>query len=46
MRQTLSHHLKELESAGLVEAERCGKYLNVVFQRAAWRGYLDVLTKL
>jgi ArsR family transcriptional regulator len=43
---TLSHHLKELESAGLVEAERCGKYLNVVFQRAAWRGYLDVLTKL
>ncbi len=43
---TLSHHLKELESAGLVESERCGKYLNVVFQRAAWKGYLRELTKL
>ena len=43
---TLSHHLKELESAGLVEAERSGKYLNVVFQRAAWKGYLAALTKI
>jgi hypothetical protein len=38
--------LKELESAGLVEAERCGKYLNVVVQRAAWKGYLAKLTRL
>ena len=43
---TLSHHLKELESAGLVQADRRGKYLDVSFDRPTWNAYLDELKKL
>jgi ArsR family transcriptional regulator, arsenate/arsenite/antimonite-responsive transcriptional repressor len=43
---TLSHHLKELESAGLVEATRRGKFMDLVFRRDVWDGYLGELKKL
>ena len=43
---TLSHHLKELESAGLVQAERRGKFLDVTFDRPTWNAYLAELQKL
>jgi ArsR family transcriptional regulator, arsenate/arsenite/antimonite-responsive transcriptional repressor len=43
---TLSHHLKELETAGLVQAERRGKYLNLTFHRPTWKAYLAELQKL
>jgi len=42
---TLSHHLKELESSGLVETTRRGKFMDVVFCRARWEAYLAELGK-
>jgi ArsR family transcriptional regulator len=43
---TLSHHLKELESAGLIETSRRGKYVDAVFSNAKWEAYLAELQKL
>jgi ArsR family transcriptional regulator len=43
---TLSHHLKELAAAGLIETVRRGKFVDVVFRRAAWESYLAELKKL
>jgi ArsR family transcriptional regulator len=43
---TLSHHLKELESSGLIETIRRGKFLDAVFCRPTWQAYLAELQKL
>ena len=43
---TVSHHLKELESAGLVSLERDGKYVRISLRRDTRKAYLNRLSSL
>ena len=43
---TLSHHLKELSSAGLIEVRREAKFLHMKFRREVWNEYVKKLKQL
>jgi ArsR family transcriptional regulator len=43
---TVSHHLKELEHAGLVSVERDGKFGYLTLRRDVWKAYLKRLSAL
>ncbi len=43
---TISHHLKELTEAGLIEAERDGRSIHLSFRRDLWQAYCQRLAGL
>jgi ArsR family transcriptional regulator, arsenate/arsenite/antimonite-responsive transcriptional repressor len=43
---TRSHHLKELEAAGLIETEKRGKFVDAKFLPKVWKNYLAELKRV
>jgi ArsR family transcriptional regulator, arsenate/arsenite/antimonite-responsive transcriptional repressor len=45
-RATLSHHIKELATAGLIERRRQSKYMYLRMRKKTWSEYLKRLRKI
>lgn len=43
---TISHHLRELQEAGLIEARRDGRQMCLTLRRGTWNAYLRQLQQL
>ena len=43
---TLSHHLRELSNAGLIDVRRQAKFMHIRLRRKTWKAYLAQLSKL
>jgi ArsR family transcriptional regulator, arsenate/arsenite/antimonite-responsive transcriptional repressor len=43
---TISHHLKELTDAGLIDVQRDGRCASLTLQRDVWNAYIAQLAKL
>jgi ArsR family transcriptional regulator, arsenate/arsenite/antimonite-responsive transcriptional repressor len=45
-RATLSHHIKEVATAGLIETRRQSKYMYLRMRKKTWREYLRRLREI
>jgi ArsR family transcriptional regulator, arsenate/arsenite/antimonite-responsive transcriptional repressor len=43
---TLSHHIKELANAGLIDVRKEAKFLHMKLKRKVWKEYLAQLSRL
>jgi ArsR family transcriptional regulator len=43
---TLSHHIKDLADAGLIDVRREGKYMHMTLRRDVWKQYVSALNRL